>query len=296
VGKIPEVTGASDIGVINLGVILTATTNKNIQINAHRFTNRNRLEVAGGGRILLTPLTTANAGNVMATSGGILEVQNSWQFDDPNWLSSQTDGTLKVTGNLLGATRNVRAYRPYGTLSFEGTGTAGAPQLLEVMSQDLGADGTGFVGNFAYGKLALTKTTYVKLVDQTNNAAGAGIEAVYVNTLVVPSGTTMDLNGLHLYTRTVQVNGQIKNGQVTQVPGNAPVTKPDIQLKLANGQLDVSWSISAAGFVLEATDSLQPPIQWIEVTNAPAEQADQVSVILSQPGDHQFYRIKATGP
>ena len=36
------------------------------------------------------------------------------------------------------------------TITFNGTGTATAPQLLEAMSQDRGNGGSGFDGNFAY--------------------------------------------------------------------------------------------------------------------------------------------------
>ena len=37
-------------------------------------------------------------------------------------------------------------------------------------------------------------------------------EALYVNTLIVPSGATLNLDGLHLYARTEQVNGTIVQG------------------------------------------------------------------------------------
>ena len=47
--------------------------------------------------------------------------------------------------------------------------------------------------------------TYVKLVDQSDNSGGTGAEAVYASSVVVTAGTTLDLNGLHLYARAAQV-------------------------------------------------------------------------------------------
>ena len=58
------------------------------------------------------------------------------------------------------------------------------------MSQDLGAGPSGFVGNFAYGTISLSNNTYVQLLDQFANAPGGGNQALYVNTLIVPAGST----------------------------------------------------------------------------------------------------------
>ena len=62
------------------------------------------------------------------------------------------------------------------------------------MSQDLGSSSAGFNRNFVYNSLALANNTYVQFVDQSENTAGIGAEALYVNSLVVPAGTTLDLN------------------------------------------------------------------------------------------------------
>ncbi len=56
-----------------------------------------------------------------------------------------------------------------------------------------------FINNFAYGTLKLAANTYVELVNNAVNSPGNSSEAVYVNTLIVPAGATLNLNGLHLY-------------------------------------------------------------------------------------------------
>ena len=71
--------------------------------------------------------------------------------------------------------------------------------------------------NFSYEQLALTGSTYVRLNDDSDNAAGAGSEAVYVESLVVPAGATLDLAGLNLYVLTSQIDGTVVNGTVTTV-------------------------------------------------------------------------------
>jgi len=98
-----------------------------------------------------------------------------------------------------------------------GTGTAANPQHLEAMSEDLGPYEAGFVANFAYRNLTLANKTYVQLVNNANNTDSDKPEAVYVDTLVVPAGTTLDLNHLHLYARTSQIGGTILKGRVEPI-------------------------------------------------------------------------------
>jgi hypothetical protein len=113
---------------------------------------------------------------------------------------------LSLQGDLVGATTGAAATTPLGTTQLVGP-DGGSVQHLEVMSADLGNVPAGFVNNFAYGTLALASGNSVQLVDDANNSGGAGHDALYVASLVVPSGTTLDLNGLHAYARSTQING-----------------------------------------------------------------------------------------
>ena len=62
-----------------------------------------------------------------------------------------------------------------------------------------------------------------QLVDQSQNTTSGTPEALYVNSLVVPAGTTLDLNGLHLYARAAQIDGTLIGGTLHQIPDSGPL-------------------------------------------------------------------------
>ena len=101
-------------------------------------------------------------------------------------------------------------------MTFSGSGVV-SPQLLEAMSDDFGADPDGFYANFAYGQLSLGSNAWVQLVSQSQNAGSGGPNAVYANSITVPFGATLDLNGLNLYTYSANIDGTVLNGSVNIV-------------------------------------------------------------------------------
>src|SRR5262249_19060407 len=152
----------------------------------------------------LNPATLTNNGILSASLGGTLVLGSATTINQPGILTGQAGAAITAQGNLVGATMNAQGYGPPGTVTLAGSGTAAPPQPVEAMSNDLGNVTAGFTNNFAYGTLALANNTYVQLVDNAHNSAGMGAEAVYTNTLSVPAGTTLDLNGLHCYARAAQ--------------------------------------------------------------------------------------------
>ena len=130
--------------------------------------------------------------------------------------------------------------------------------------------------NFVFGTLTVANNTYVKLVDLSDNAPGAGGEAVYANSVIVPFGCTLDLNGLHLYARSSQVAGTVLNGTITQLPDSGALTLAAFtpgSISVA-GELD-EWTFFGQGgktmriFVNPgATGSpapVSPQLQWANV-------------------------------
>ena len=91
------------------------------------------------------------------------------------------------------------------------------------MSQDMGRTTAGLKQNFAYNTLTLESGDYVELVDQSNNSPGNGAEAVYANSLVVPAGATLNLNGLNLYVNDAEISGTIIGGSVTGISEGGPL-------------------------------------------------------------------------
>jgi RHS repeat-associated protein len=198
------------------------------------FNNSGTIEVSAAANVpseIAFPM--AGSGNIVITSGTFQADAGTLQFDSSNSaaLSISPSASLNVGGNLAGSTQNSGIFAPAGSVLFDGSGTAMAPQTLEAMSQDLGNVAAGFHKNFAYGTISLSNNTYLQLVDNSQNIAGGGSKAnaVYVNSLNVPSGSTLDLHGLHLYARQNQINGTVTGGTVSTLPTggllalNAPV-------------------------------------------------------------------------
>jgi RHS repeat-associated protein len=165
------------------------------------------------GTTIFNTGTLLGEGNLDLGGSAAVDVQGGLTINGQGGLSVSTNSTLQVSGSVLGNTTNAAAFNPLGTVVLDsGNGTSNPPQQFEVMSQDLGNVPAGFVGNFAYGTLELTANTYAELVDYAANSPGGTPEALYVNTLIVPSGAVLDLDGLHLYAQTEEINGTIVSG------------------------------------------------------------------------------------
>ena len=184
-----------------------------------------------------------NVGEVQALAGGVVDLNGSLALDGQSTLLSQLSGTVRVSGHLLGNVANPQRLSADGNTTFDGSGTLLTPQFLEVMSQDLGLNAAGFSRNFAYGTLALANNTCVRLVDMADNAPGAGAEVLYVNSLLVPVGTTLDMNGVHVYARARQISGTVLGGSVAQISDSGTIAKgsPTSGSIATSGELD-EWT------------------------------------------------------
>jgi RHS repeat-associated protein len=193
------------------------------QINA-ALANNGTVNANVSGNVLSIQNAGTATGVVEATNGGTLNVPSSLALNSQGILSSSSTSTVQFGGSFLGNTTTTALSNPQGTTVFDGSGTAAAPQVLEAMSDDMSNVAAGFVNNFVYGELTLANNTYVKLVNQSNNSGGSGADAVYAQSVVVPAGCTLNLNGLHLYARAWQVSGTILNGSINQLPSAGALT------------------------------------------------------------------------
>ncbi len=160
---------------------------------------------AAGGTILIGSTGTFNNQGLMQANSGTLHLDafqagGTFNLSGTGILSNNWSGGLDVSGDFLGSGTGTAGSDPRGNATFDGSGSAGGPQLLEVMSSDLGNTAAGFSHNFVYGKLTQA-TGFLRLVDQADNAPGTGPEALYVDSLIVSTFDTLDLNGLHVYVR-----------------------------------------------------------------------------------------------
>jgi RHS repeat-associated protein len=138
---------------------------------------------------------------------------------DPARIATGAVGSIYVLGDLVGNTRNADLYEPKGRITFNGGGS----RRLEVMGADRGATSLGFQDNFAYGQISIQNNTSLTLVDQFDNAAGATAEVLYVGSLSVASGSTLNLNGFKVYARATQISGTITGGTIVFVDDSGPL-------------------------------------------------------------------------
>ena len=131
-------------------------------------------------------------------------------------------------------------------LTFTG-GTAATPTTLEVGGVNLGYKAAAFVDNFALDSLTIAKTADVELVDQYDNATGAGWksgkEALYLDNLFGTSSTSygiLNLDGQFAYLAGYGMlkNGIFKdsNGNLVDILGAPAVPEP------------ASWAMMLTGF------------------------------------------------
>lgn len=149
------------------------------------------------GSLAITGTTTV-AGAVVVSSDSSLDVA-SLAVNGSGFLATDSTAQVHVRGSFLGNTTNLAQFSQSGVLWLDGQGTPDAPQLLELTQSDQGNVAAGYASGAAYGALRLGPNTYVKLVDQADNSSGDNSEAGYANRLVVPTGSTLDRNDLHLY-------------------------------------------------------------------------------------------------
>ena len=218
-GRGGQLDGYRGPAIINQGSIVSDVPGGQIVICrvAGTFTNFGTLAVTANGASIITGAfsTEASFGSIDLQAGGLLDFIGLVEFDGANRLVTQPGSTLNLHGNLMGSTSNKTLYSALGTTIFNGLGTSANPQFLEAMGQDLGAVSAGFAHNFVYGTLLLANNTCVRLVDQSRNGSGTNAEALYVNSLIVPSGCTLDLNGLHVYARGKQIGGSVIGGTIS---------------------------------------------------------------------------------
>ncbi len=247
-----EVCGGGTAATLTLGPGITVRGSRNGVIEGcyaeDTLLNQGTLRAdAAGKEVTVSTANWTNGGLLEAHKGGSLSLNGTLRIDGMGAFVSRLPGKIWVNGNLLGNSQNASWYLPQDEVRLGGSGNSTSPQLLEVMSQDLSAAGAGLSDNFAYARLSLTNRTYVRLVDQSDNAVGADAEALYVGTLSVASGATLDLNGLHVYVRALDAAGTIVGGQVTLISDGGPIASgmPTPGSVAIQGEVD-PWTFTGA--------------------------------------------------
>lgn len=123
-----------------------------------------------------------------------------------------------------------------GPLNFNGV----APQTFEMAGQDFGdSNPAGFIHNFEMGTLTVEPGCTVNFRNDFDNIGGGGCEVLYVNTLILGAGSTIQLNGCNIYWRgkswdpsaTIITGGgaELHNAQIGDMNCDGSVGGDDIQ-------------------------------------------------------------------
>jgi len=112
------------------------------------------------------------------------------------------------------------------------------------------------------------------------------------------TGTPTQTN--HAIANPVTLGGQVLS-RVTAIAagpyhtvaliGGLPLL-PSLKVRPNGHELILSWPTNAAGFALQSTLDLTPPITWLDSTNLPAVIGAHFTLTNSTSGDTRFYRLR----
>jgi hypothetical protein len=128
-----------------------------------------------------------------------------------NFILPFQGGYLRLGGDLdCAIDASGRFDLSRGELMLDGHGDE---QRVEVMSSDIGPSEEAFdrsqPGRFPLGGMRVVSGSRVSLVDRRDNDAAAGSEALYVDHLVVEADARLATNGLTVYYRSLDLEGQV---------------------------------------------------------------------------------------
>ena len=238
-----------------------------------------------GGSILISTATLSGSGMIEAAggsgyNGGGGGGRVAVYAGDMSGFNPANIAAPGGSGNAAGGPGTVylRDFaQPQGTLVIAGAaGPAAADTPLEVMSQDLGNVPQGFLTSSSLGTMSLGGGATVQL-----EANPTGAKAIYVGSLIVAAGTTLDLNGFNLYARTILNSGSIVGGVVNSVPpGPLVLGEPVPGFIHSDGQID-NWT-----FLGEAGQAISMIVNTggLAVSPPPQPYLNFATVSLVDPG------------
>ncbi len=176
------------------------------------------VDISGGSLISTDYIRLKSGAKLTADAGSVISIAGSWGA--PLWSNAATDAGATGLAGLNNVTVDYGGGydRPVGNFEVAGT--------------DMGAVMAGLTENFALEGLNVassTGTVAIKLVDASDNSAGAGNEALYVETLNLYAGATVETNGFNLYylNGTIDANATVDTsggGGIYQIPEPATMS------------------------------------------------------------------------
>lgn len=183
-----------------------------------------------GGTLSAQSIVVSSTGTgrlAITNSAARLVLSKTLRFGATAAFTAETGSEVHFSGigrvEIQGVDETAMAGLGQVGIVFEG-GTGGWAKM-EVAGHDFGPVGDGLSMNFHLGGLYVGGAQPAKLclVDLSDNQSRPGLEALYAEELYVGPGSTLDLNGLHLYSPDAMILGSVINGTV-QVPEPATLS------------------------------------------------------------------------
>ena len=213
-------------------------------------------------------------------------------------LSTAVDVVQDPLGNLLIADAGAQVIRKLtpdgilsvlaGGLSARGSndGPALAARFVHPNSVSLDLQGNLFVADEFGGTIRRVGTngmvsTVGGLASTRGSADGIGSAARFWNPRRVhaaPDGT--------LYVVDTE-NHTVRKGE----PVPVPVGQPALRARQVEGRLELTWPVTATGFVLEASDALQPNVSWSPVSAGLTTVGDRMIYTEAYQAGPRFFRL-----
>jgi len=293
-----EVSATQPGALLNeAGATLTVSGGADLQRNGsnpeNRLENRGTLVKNGTAETAINGVRLNNDGIIEVRNGALTVSQGGidMAFNGSNYLRTQPGTTLRIADSITGTTTNADLFSPRGVTIFTG-GTAAAPRLLEVMGRDFGVAATGFDQNLAFGALVVDSGSYVQLTNDADNVPGN--EALYVDTLVVRQGSTLNLNLRQVYARIVQIDGMVIGGTINSMPDGGLIAFDSS----ASGSISESGQVDEWSFFGRAGQAITlfvDPGRNGSVQPA-APYLDEVAVEVLTPTGEVLSSAVSTGP
>ncbi|MEW6219686.1 MAG: hypothetical protein AB1634_09180 [Thermodesulfobacteriota bacterium] len=240
-GAVATFTGNGEVALNGANTTLSAVNGSFVNDTLHTIRgngqitaaveNRGTIRAQGGGTLQVHGSITGT-GQLAAADGSTLRLNTSAQAGT---LSLAASGSLFVANNqtldlsndfrFLSTDEGSWNWGLSSTLLLSGEGVG--RQSLEIGGADLGLSAAGFASNFDLPHLTLSGAgTYAYLADRVDNGNRSSPEAVYVDQLLVMAGTTLNLNGLSMYTYLGGQLHEVMAGEGSLFGGGAIINRP----------------------------------------------------------------------
>jgi len=200
-----------------------------------------------GGKLYAGSLYVGNGwqGNLtIADPAADIKVSTRLTFGYGSVFQAVPGSTIRMTGAVFeNSSYNEANLAGLANLELLYQNGTGVSKKFEVAGKDYGRDAKGWVNNFALGGIELDDKAVLQLVDSysnlNRNGVGGVAEALYLESLKMLPGSTLDLNGKHLYVCELDYQG----GTIITGTGGALIS-------LCPGDADNNFKVDGADLAL----------------------------------------------